>query len=100
MLAARRCVRRVASACGNVGKRGVVDLRGGFSFPAPRTLGEIAKVELLENEVPARVREIWLEHHEKSDTAVATTMTKKEYTELAERTRKRWARRLAAGRRS
>lgn len=61
----------------------------GFSFPAPRVLNEIAKVELLRAEEPEAIKRIWGEHHAASDSALATTLSREEYEQLMPRTRER-----------
>ena len=37
--------------------------RMSFSYPAPRTLDEVVKIDLLQEETPDRVRDIWDEYH-------------------------------------
>lgn len=45
---------------------------GGFSYPAPRSLQQIVKLELLENESTEKIEKIWTEYHrEKSDSLAA-----------------------------
>lgn len=63
----------------------------GFSFPAPRKLTDIVKIQLLERESPHHIRDIWTDHHDERDDTIATTMPVTEYRELRERGRK-WPR--------
>ncbi|TYZ63595.1 hypothetical protein PybrP1_010889 [[Pythium] brassicae (nom. inval.)] len=60
---------------------------GGFSFPAPRSLQQIVRLELLENEPRARVQQIWEEYHHEKGDALATTLSGAEFAVLAERAR-------------
>lgn len=49
------------------------------STVGPASLSDIAKVPLLMNESPTRVREIWLEQFRSKDRVVAGTLAEKEY---------------------
>jgi ATP synthase F1 complex assembly factor 1 len=60
----------------------------GFSFPAPRSLEQVVKLALLEREPPARIREIWNEHHAPRLDSVATVWGAEELAALAERRRR------------
>lgn len=60
----------------------------GFSFPAPRNLKDIVKMQLLERESTHHIRDIWLDHHSERGDTVADTMTVTEYRELSDRGRK------------
>ncbi|GLE01142.1 hypothetical protein PINS_up009972 [Pythium insidiosum] len=60
---------------------------GGFSFPAPRTLQQIVKLELLENEEPAEIQRIWENYHAEKDDCIATTMSAAEFNAIKDRAR-------------
>jgi hypothetical protein len=60
----------------------------GFSFPAPRTLDQVVKPQLLERESPARIREIWTEYHDSRLDCVASAWGPGEYGALRERARR------------
>jgi hypothetical protein len=60
----------------------------GFSFPAPRTLDQVVKPQLLERESPARIREIWSEYHSSRLDCVASVWSPEEYGALRERARR------------
>jgi ATP synthase F1 complex assembly factor 1 len=51
-----------------------------FSYPAPRTLGEITNLPLLELEESSAVKKIWESHHNNQETAVATTLLEEEFS--------------------
>ena len=57
----------------------------GFSFPAPRSLEQIVKPQLLEREGPTRIREIWNEYHDSRLDCVATVWNPAEFGALWER---------------
>jgi hypothetical protein len=57
----------------------------GFSFPAPRTLDQVVKPQLLQLESPARIREIWNEYHDSRLDCVASVWSPEEYGALRER---------------
>lgn len=58
---------------------------GGFSYPAPRSLQQIVKIELLENETEDRIRKIWEDYHGEKDDSLATTLSGEEYASLVQR---------------
>ena len=58
-----------------------------FSYPAPRTLDEVVKIDLLETETPARVREIWDEYHLTKEDVVGQAWTRDEYGAFTEAAR-------------
>ena len=60
----------------------------GFSFPAPRKLKDIVKLQLLERESTHHIRDIWLDHHSERGDCVAGALTVPEYKELEDRGRK------------
>jgi ATP synthase F1 complex assembly factor 1 len=65
-----------------------------FSYPAPRQLNEIVKLELLLHESAQRVREIWLSHHNNpanivQQTTVVNCINKQQYIALHERGKQR-----------
>lgn len=68
----------------------------GFSFPAPRKLKDIVKMQLLERESTHHIRDIWLDHHADRGDCIAGTLTVMEGRELEERGRK-WCVPAAAG---
>ncbi|KAG1709297.1 hypothetical protein DVH05_019940 [Phytophthora capsici] len=57
----------------------------GFSYPGARTLEQIVKLELLENEQEEKIRSIWEEFHADKDDAVATTLSADEFQALVKR---------------
>jgi ATP synthase F1 complex assembly factor 1 len=61
----------------------------GFSLTAPRTLNEIAKVDMLERETPEAVKAIWAEfHQDPSLMAIATSMPGAQHETLLQRVAK------------
>ncbi|TMW66772.1 hypothetical protein Poli38472_014084 [Pythium oligandrum] len=60
---------------------------GGFSFPAPQTLQQIVKLDLLVNEEPTQIRRIWEDYHSEKDDAIARVLDGTEYSTLMERAR-------------
>lgn len=62
----------------------------GFSFPAPRKLGQIIKYALLERESPKRVREIWEKFHDERSDCAAAVLTKAEYEGIMARATKKY----------
>jgi ATP synthase F1 complex assembly factor 1 len=61
----------------------------GFSLTAPRTLNEIAKVDMLEQETPEAVKAIWAEFHQDPNLmAIATSMTGAQHETLKQRVAK------------
>ncbi|KAK1940679.1 ATP synthase mitochondrial F1 complex assembly factor 1 [Phytophthora citrophthora] len=57
----------------------------GFSYPGARSLEQIVKLELLENEQTEKIRSIWEEFHADKDDAVATTLSTDEFQALVKR---------------
>lgn len=57
----------------------------GFSYPGARSLEQIVKLELLENEQAPQIRRIWEEFHADKDDAVATTLGASEFQTLVKR---------------
>ena len=51
-----------------------------FSYPAPRTLDEVVKIDLLQEETPDRVRDIWDEYHLTKEDVVGQAWTADEYS--------------------
>lgn len=47
---------------------------GGFSYPGPRALGQIVKLELLQSEEREQIQHIWEQFHADKDDAVAATL--------------------------
>ena len=61
----------------------------GFSLTAPKTLNEIAKVDMLEQETPEAVKTIWAEfHQDPSLMAIATSMPGAQHDTLLQRVAK------------
>lgn len=60
--------------------------RGGFSYPGPRKLSEIVKIQLLEKHGSMRVREIWDEYHKDHKSAVGEVLSAEEYALFKHRT--------------
>ena len=53
-----------------------------FSYPAPRTLDEVVKLDLLASEDPERVQEIWKEYHDAREDAVGETWSVDEFAQF------------------
>ncbi|DAZ99864.1 TPA: hypothetical protein N0F65_008607 [Lagenidium giganteum] len=60
---------------------------GGFTFPAPRALKEIVKVDLLANEGADEIRKIWADYHAEKDDCIASTLSGAEVTKVVDRAR-------------
>lgn len=60
----------------------------GFSYPGPRKLSEIVKLQLLNKHGAPRVREIWNEYHKDHKSAVGDTLSGEEYGLLLQRTQR------------
>lgn len=60
----------------------------GFSYPGPRKLSEIVKIQLLNKHGAPRVREIWNEYHKDHKSAVGDTLSSEEYGLLLQRTQR------------
>lgn len=60
----------------------------GFSFPAPRKLESIVKLQLLERESPSQIKQIWNDYHDQRMDSVATIWTEAEFQGIAERKRR------------
>ena len=56
-----------------------------FSYPAPRTLNEVVKLDLLASEDPARVQEIWDEYHAAQEDAVGETWSAEDFAQFRAR---------------
>ena len=61
----------------------------GFSAFSPSTLNEIVKLELLQEESPNRITEIWKEFHKEKDSAVGYTLDGPSYDIITKRMKKR-----------
>lgn len=61
---------------------------GGFSYPGPRKLSEIVKLQLLNKHGSERVREIWSEYHRDHKTAIGEVFTAEEFGILKQRTQR------------
>lgn len=59
--------------------------KGGFSYPGPRKLSEIVKLQLLQKHPPSRVREIWSEYHADHTSAVGDVLSADEFALLKHR---------------
>ncbi|CEG35372.1 protein mitochondrial precursor [Plasmopara halstedii] len=57
----------------------------GFSYPGARSLEQIVKLDLLENEHAPKIRSIWEEFHADKDDAVAMTLDAIEFQALVTR---------------
>ncbi|KAH7467193.1 hypothetical protein KRP22_013005 [Phytophthora ramorum] len=57
----------------------------GFSYPGARSLEQLVKLELLENEQAPQIRSIWEDFHAGKDDAVATTLSADEFQSLVKR---------------
>lgn len=51
----------------------------GFSYPGPRKLNEIVKIQLLNKHGAPKVREIWSEYHRDHKSAVGDVLSSEEY---------------------
>lgn len=60
----------------------------GFSFPGPRNLDSIVKVQLLQKHGTPRVREIWDEFHKSHKTAIGDSLNSKEHSMYMNRTKR------------
>lgn len=60
----------------------------GFSYPGPRKLSEIVKLQLLNKHGSSRVREIWTEYHKDHKSAVGDVLTTEEYGLLLQRSQR------------
>lgn len=58
---------------------------GGFSYPAPRALQQIVKLELLEHESKERIEAIWSEYHSSKDDSLVTTLSADAFKTLTQR---------------
>ena len=56
-----------------------------FTYPAPRTLNEVVKLELFAEEKPEKIREIWNEYHENRDDAIGSFLSPADHTAIQER---------------
>uniref|UniRef100_K3X797 ATP synthase mitochondrial F1 complex assembly factor 1 n=1 Tax=Globisporangium ultimum (strain ATCC 200006 / CBS 805.95 / DAOM BR144) TaxID=431595 RepID=K3X797_GLOUD len=75
----QRCCRHFSSG------EGSKITSGGFSYPAPRSLQQIVKLELLENESQEQIRAIWENYHREKDDSLATTLASEQYANLVQR---------------
>lgn len=58
---------------------------GGFSYPGPRALGQIVKLELLQSEEREQIQHIWEQFHGDKDDAVAATLPRDAFQTLKDR---------------
>ncbi|EQC26614.1 hypothetical protein SDRG_15554 [Saprolegnia diclina VS20] len=58
---------------------------GGFSFPSPRSLQSIVKLETLSQEAPDAIRRIWTEFHADKSDSVASALSKTDFELLTGR---------------
>eukprot|EP00933_Yihiella_yeosuensis_P075551 TRINITY_DN8499_c2_g1_i1.p1 TRINITY_DN8499_c2_g1~~TRINITY_DN8499_c2_g1_i1.p1 ORF type:complete len:229 (+),score=30.37 TRINITY_DN8499_c2_g1_i1:105-791(+) len=77
MAAPPPCLLNLRRNAGNVNEALAPDVPGGTS-----KLSDLAKVPLLKQETPVRVREIWLEQYRNSLTTVAGVLSEQQYSEL------------------
>lgn len=68
------------------GSAGTPSSLGGFSYPAPRKLSDVAKLQLLERHGTERVTEIWNDYHATHKTAFADVLTDTAYNLFRNRT--------------
>jgi len=68
---------------------GSANYMAGFSFPAPRRLDQIIKYALLQRESTDEIKRIWGEFHANRTDALGSYMTKKQYDEFLQLTRKK-----------
>lgn len=61
---------------------------GGFTYPAPRKLSDIAKLQLLEKHSSTRVSEIWNEYHHTQPSALADVLLQPAYDLLFTRAKR------------
>ena len=57
----------------------------GFSYPAPRKLDAVVNLDLLQQEKPERISEIWVEYHASSASAVGKAVSRATYEAIHER---------------
>ncbi|OWZ03917.1 putative mitochondrial protein [Phytophthora megakarya] len=57
----------------------------GFSYPGARSLEQLVKLELLDNEQTPQIRSIWEKFHADKDDAVAATLDANEFQSLVKR---------------
>ena len=55
-----------------------------FSYPAPRTLDEVVKLDALVHETPERINEIWKEYHATKEDVVGASWSSSEYSSFQE----------------
>ncbi len=56
--------------------------RCSFTFPIPRTLNEVARVPLLNQESPVKIRQMWLEQFKQRQDVVVGTMALSEFEQF------------------
>lgn len=61
---------------------------GGFTYPAPRRLGDITKLPLLQKHTADRVEEIWRSYHDTHKTAFADVLSEQGYELLRARSKR------------
>lgn len=57
----------------------------GFSYPGARSLEQLVKLELLQQEQTPQIQRIWQDFHADKDDAVATTLSANEFRSVVER---------------
>jgi ATP synthase F1 complex assembly factor 1 len=60
----------------------MVTKRTHFSFPVPKQLNEVARVPLLRQESPVKIRQLWLEQFKSRNDVVVGTMAKAEFEQF------------------
>ncbi len=65
----------------------MVTTRSHFTFPIPKQLNEVARVPLLKQESPVKVRQLWLEQFRDRDDVVVGTMALREYEQFTANTK-------------
>jgi len=53
--------------------------RSHFTFPIPKQLNEVARVPLLKQETPVKIRQLWLEQFKSRNDVVVGSMARAEY---------------------
>lgn len=68
-----------------LGRRANSGSAGGFSYPGPRALDQIVKLELLQNEDGEQIQHIWEQFHTDKSDAVAAALPHDRFRTLVDR---------------
>lgn len=60
----------------------------GFTYPAPRVLDALVKLDLLQKETPEKVKEIWNTYHSEKEFNIAETWTSNDFEAFQEARKK------------